>query len=138
MNELLGTSPGLERIKILPGGRADEGDELVMETRSLLGVFNALAQAIDAPEEHVESGQVLSMQASDMPAVTRPWLNVAHSRRPQMGAFVQVHYNGYWWSIPKSDWNSKRTFAMLTYLFSLQATEKAATLPLVTVQAGGG
>lgn len=137
LNQLLGTTPGLERLTILPGGRADQADELVMETRSLLGVLNALAQAIDVPEEHIESGQVRSVVSPDTPAITRDWLTVTYSRRPQMDAFVRVKYNGYWWSIPKTDWDSKRTFAMLTYLFSLQATEKAAALPVVTVQAGG-
>jgi hypothetical protein len=51
-------------------------------------------------------------------------------------AFAQVFYNGYWFYIPKSDWRSKRTFALLTYLFSLQATE-AGEGPLVTIPAGG-
>jgi hypothetical protein len=138
LSELLGLARDAERIKILPGGRSEGSDELVMQTRSLLGALNALAQAITPPDRHQESGQVLSAHGDgNREVLPSPWLTVEHSLRPQMGAFVQVYYNGYWWFIRKTDWKSKRTFALLTYLFSLQASERAVGLPVVTVQAGG-
>ena len=108
-----------------------------MQTRPLLGVLNALAQAITPPDKHKENGEVLAASADEEKVLTKPWLTVEHSLRPHAGAFVQVYYNGYWWFIRKTDWTSKRTFALLTYLFSLQASETAAGLPVVTVQAGG-
>ena len=137
LSELLGIALDVERLKIVPGGSVAGKNELVMQTRSLLGVLNALAQAITPPDKHKESGQVLTASADEEEVLTRPWLTVEHSIRPHAGAFVQVYYNGYWWFIRKTDWTSKRTFALLAYLFSLQASETAAALPVVTVQAGG-
>jgi hypothetical protein len=64
-------------------------------------------------------------------------LRIEHSRFPHVDPFVQVYFNGYWFYISKSDWSSKRTFALLTYLFSLQAADlSGAAGPLVTVGAG--
>ena len=137
LTDLMGIAPGLPRIKIVQGGHEIEKDALLMKTRSLLGMMNALAQAITPPEKHIEGGYVQKVDAEQVAVVTQPWLTVEYSTTPSLDPFVQVRYNGYWWHIKKSDWQSKRTFALLTYLFSLQATETAASLPLVTVQAGG-
>ncbi|HOW71045.1 MAG TPA: hypothetical protein PKY77_10625 [Phycisphaerae bacterium] len=46
-----------------------------------------------------------------------------------------VFYKGHWFYIDESDASSKRTFALLDYLFSLQQTEKGPDLPVVTVPA---
>ena len=137
LNDLMGMAPGLQRIKIVQGGHEIEKGTLLMKTRSLLGMMNALAQAITPPKKHIEGGYVQKVDAEQVAVVTQPWLTVEFSTTPNLDPFVQVRYNGYWWYIKKSDWQSKRTFALLTYLFSLQATETAASLPLVTVQAGG-
>ncbi len=134
--ELLNLAEGLTRIEVYPGGHQNADNELIMVTRSLLGVLNALAQTIPAPEEHMEDGQVLTRAKTDEPSDT-VWLHVEHARVPSTGAFVQVYYNGYWWHIQKTDWNSKRTFALLSYLFSLQASETGIGVPMVTVGAGG-
>jgi hypothetical protein len=137
--ELLDIPENTEVIKITTGGAKDEENELVMVTRSLLGMLNALAQAIIPPEEHIKSGQVMfTYSADDSGVTTRKWLEVSHSPIPVPDAFVQVHYNGHWWYIPKTDWNSKRTFGLIAYLFNLQATETGMGAPLVTVPAGGG
>ena len=48
---------------------------------------------------------------------------------------MQVFHKGYWFYIDESDVSSKRTFALLDYLFSLQQTEKGPDLPVVTVPA---
>lgn len=134
--ELLDLAEGLERIEVFAGGHKRADNALIMVTRSLLGVLNALAQAIPAPEEHAQEGQVLAHQKADEGRETL-WLNVEHARVPCTGAFVQIYYNGYWWFIRKTDWTSKRTFALLSYLFSLQASETGIGVPLVTVGAGG-
>ena len=64
------------------------------------------------------------------------WLRVKHSALPATDAFAQVRYNGYWLHIPQSDLRSKQTFALLSYLFLLQATTPHGGLPLVAVPAG--
>jgi hypothetical protein len=139
INRLLGLPDSNEsRIKVIESTAQREPNELAIQTRSLLATMYALALNIDVPDEHVNSREV-STRPSDVSSPSGPrWLNVHYGRLPRPDAFAQVFYNGYWFYIDKSDWTSKRTFAMVTYLLSLQATGKGAqTLPVVTVSAGG-
>ncbi len=57
------------------------------------------------------------------------------SERPD-DAFVAVEYEGSWFHIPKSDEQSKEAFALLTYLFMLQAPTTPSAGPVITVPAG--
>ncbi len=136
--ELLDLSPDASRFKILDGGMRHSNEELAIQTRSLLGTMYALSQAVEAPPEHLKSGEIMSPYASEVGATKEHWLVVKHSRVPVPNAMAQVFYRGYWFHVPRTDWASKRTFALLTYLFSLQASGAASQAPMVTVQAGGG
>lgn len=144
LSELLGISEDVQRIKVVETGYRRVPDEFSIETRSLHGVMYALSQTFAPPDEHVERGWVVSAfkysdEEDEQPEQendSSAWLDIRHSRLPAPNAFTQVFYSGYWFYIPKSDWRSKRTFALLTYLFSLQATE-AGKGPLVTIPAGG-
>ena len=51
--------------------------------------------------------------------------------------FAKVRYRGSWFYIDDADLESKSTFSLLTYLFSIQASGSAAGGPLLTVSAGG-
>lgn len=137
LRDLLGLPEARERIVVTPGGHKAEQNQLVMVTSSLMGVLNALAQTIPVPEKHVEDGQVVINVPKGDADGTHQWLTIEHARTPAKDAFAQVYYNGYWWFIRKTDWTSKRTFALLAYLFALQASEGTASVPLVTVGAGG-
>jgi hypothetical protein len=137
LRDILGAREGHERFVVTPGGHKTKEDELVMVTRSLMGVLNALAQTIPVPQKHSEDGQVVINLPKEERESTYQWLTVEYARTPARDAFAQVYYNGYWWFIRKTDWTSKRTFALLAYLFALQASEGTATVPLVTVGTGG-
>lgn len=147
LSQLLDLEEGIQRIRLIEAGVRYDKNELIMQTRSMMGVMNALAQTVYPPDEHIRDGQVLVIADPNKPRPALPWLNfkptrqpkrwlnVEHSRVPQRNAFVQVFYNGYWWYIRQSDWMSKGTFSLLSYLFQLQATEGAFQTPLVTVPA---
>jgi hypothetical protein len=109
-----------------------------METRSLYAIMRSLSQHFDPPAEHISEGQAsVSSGWLEDEGEMSPWIDIRYSRLPELDAFVQVYYNGYWYYIAKDDRNSKQTFALVIYLFSLQATTKEGGLPVVTVQAGG-
>lgn len=139
LRELLGYSDGpVAALKLVPAPFKTGPDELAMQTRSLLGVMWALARGVAVPAEHVKRGW-----ADDYRPATQPegdedkaqWLQVGCSVLPRPDAYVQVFYKGHWFYIDESDTLSKRTFALLDYLFSLQQTEKGQDLPVVTVPA---
>ncbi len=135
--ELLDLPEELHQIRLNPSGVRTSRDELVMKTRSVLGVMKALAQTVEPPAEHLNNGQVRQYVAGPVDVPGHSWLRIEHGRVPVLDAFVQVRYNGYWWFIRKTDWQSKDTFALISYLFALQASESDFRAPVVTVQAGG-
>lgn len=139
--ELLDLPKDRDRIRLIETSVRRNSDELAMQTRSLLGMMFALAQSIDPPAAHVKDGQIKSPftigGAGEEDEPDDSWLRVRHSRLPVSDAFAQVYYNGYWFHIAKSDWESKRTFALITYLFALQAKEGPPQVPVVTVPTGG-
>lgn len=136
--ELLDLSTDAHRFKLVDGGRRQGADELAIQTRSLLGTMYALSQDVEAPAEHLKSGEIMNPYTSEDGATEEHWLRVMHSRVPVPDAMAQIFYRGYWFYVPRTDWPSKRTFALLTYLFSLQASGASSQAPMVTVQAGGG
>ena len=136
--KILDVSVDAQRLKLIDGGTRHNKDELAIQTRSLLGTMYALSQVVEAPPEHLQSGEIKNTYASDEETTEDHWIVVKHSRVPVSNALAQVFYRGYWFYVPRTDWASKRTFALLTYLYSLQATGTSAMAPMVTVQAGGG
>lgn len=135
--KLLGLSEeAAKKIKLTENAVRRDKDEVAMQTRSLLATMYALSQEIVVPSEHLHDGQVSTRPSAWQQDKAPNWLCVEHSRLPQVNPFAQVFYNGYWFYIDKSDWSSKRTFSMLTYLFSLQSTASGQAGPLITVPAG--
>lgn len=138
LSDILELSTDSHRFRIIERGLRTHSNELALETRSLLGTMYALSQSVDPPIEHVRSGEIQLPYTVEGETNQDSWLQVKHSRTPVANAVSQIYYRGYWFYVPRTDWSSKRTFALLTYLFSLQASGAAGTAPMVTVQAGGG
>jgi hypothetical protein len=137
LKTLLGLPPeAATKVRLTGNAVRTEPNELAMQTRSLYAAMYALAQRVPVPAEHVRDHQAATRPSADAMESASPWMRVEHNRLPQVDPFSQVFYNGYWFYIDKSDWSSKRTFALLTYLFSLQSTAKEQSAPLLTVPAG--
>lgn len=130
---LLGIENDAGRIRLAARGHASSTDELAIQTRSLLGAMQVLARVVEAPESHAKKQMILYWPRS---SAARKWLSIKHSSTPKLDAFVQIRHKGYWFYISDSDVQSKHTFALLTYLYSLQATDFAVQVPMLTVPAG--
>lgn len=126
----------INRCRIVSGPAQLKPDDLAVETRSVLATMYALSRRIPVPSEHVSRHEIPAQALSVAEGSDPVWLQVKYSRLPQLDPFAQVIHNGYWFYVDKSDWSSKRTFALLTYLFALQATPKGQESPLVTIGAG--
>jgi hypothetical protein len=132
LRELLGIDPNAQRIRLTPRGRTTSSDELALQTRSLLGTLQALACFVEVPDDHAQAGTALECNTA-RPSLES--LSVRHSVVPRIDAFVQVQHKGHWFYIAESDVRSKRTFALLTYLYSLQAGDVSGKGPVLTVPA---
>jgi hypothetical protein len=132
LSAMVGIDRNLTRIRLTPRGHALKSDELAIQTRSLLGTLQILARCVEVPEEHVHSQMILEWHDSGRP---REWLSIRNSSTPRPDAFVQIRHKGHWFYIADSDVHSKRTFGLLTYLYSLQASDVTGRGPLLTVPA---
>lgn len=113
-------------------------DEMAIVGRSLAGVLVFLSQAVEAPAEHEAEGKVAvtrdaSGETIDWAEVTGNILRVKSQVEPPVDAFVRVQYRDHWFYIADNDLDSKSTFGLLTYLFSLQAAGAGGKSPLLTV-----
>ena len=132
LSALLGIDKNANRIRLTPRGHALDADELALQTRSLLGTLQILARCVEVPEEHARDQMILEWQGSDR---GEEWLSIQQSSRPRQDTFVQIRHKGHWFYIADSDVHSKRTFGLLTYLYSLQASDVTGRGPLLTVPA---
>lgn len=136
LRDLLGMEQRLPKLKLVNKPNRGADDELAMQTRSLLATMFALSESFSAPADHVARGEVLP-GSPVLQNASAKWLDIRFSDLPVQDAFVQVHHNGHWFYIPQSDYRSKRTFALLTYLLSLQTAGVAGMAPILTVPTGG-
>lgn len=137
LRRLLGLQPDQSSFRIT-SRLSGSPDEMAIVGRSLAGVLVFLSQAVEAPPAHEVAGKVAttrdaSGEAIDWAAVTGNILHVRSQEDPPPDAFVRVHYRDHWFYISDNDLDSKTTFGLLTYLFSLQAAGAGGKSPLLTV-----
>jgi hypothetical protein len=118
---------------------------LDLETRSLLQVLFFVAQGVDVPPMHVQSGEApltfgADGQMFDWQQVLGGLFKVcwATGKHPPATAHVAVQYKGYWFYIDERDRDTKATFALLMELSRLQlSTDKSGNAPVLTLPLGG-
>jgi hypothetical protein len=94
-----------------------------------------LGQGVQVPECHAASGVVKSYTDEagnpvDRRKLTSDLLDVRCSLLPPLSAFVAVNYRGFWFFIDDRDVQSKDTFALLGYVFAMQAGESKSSAPV--------
>ncbi|MGB0715809.1 MAG: hypothetical protein ACPGXK_08020 [Phycisphaerae bacterium] len=132
LSRLLGLDPEAQKIRVTVHPRTGD-DQLAVQTRSLLATMQALSECVELPQDdsEIEITEVAPDDKDFVPEKT--WLRIKCSRTPRVDAFVQVYHRGFWFCIADSDRRSKRTFSLLTYLYSLQAADSNVQRPLLTI-----
>jgi hypothetical protein len=141
VRELLDIAPGQTALRLSSNSVARKPDEIAIVGRSLLGVMFFLSNAVDVPPSHKERGLVIVTKGAqgeefDWHTLTDSLLRVRSAAEPPPAAFVRVKYRDHWFYIDDADLNSKTTFQLLTYLFSLQAAGQKGPSPLLTLPVG--
>lgn len=114
---------------------------LPIQLRSFLDMMYYVAAGIEAPESHVNARVVRTFintrgEYFDRRNMTKDLLNVRSARLSPASAYVFVHYRGYSFFIDDSEENSKETFALIKFLFSLNAGSTPSTAPILTLPIG--
>ncbi len=136
---MLGLKEGEQRYELQSHALRTTPDAIAVTARSLLGVFFFLSLAVEPPAEHVEQGLVIDSAGGrrlDWAPLIGKLLRVRSTSGSPPRAFVRVRYRGYWFYIDDADLNSKATFNLLSYLYSLQAATGEGVGPMLTVGVG--
>lgn len=145
---LLGLPPDAEEIHFVQGRlpeapAAGAPPQLPIVGRSLLGTLFYLSQAVDPPETHEDGDRAWVTVTRDAAGTPFDWARLTGKLlRIQSGdeappeAFVRVRYKGHWFWIDESHHDSKSTFILLTYLFSLQDAGTTLQGPLLSISTG--
>lgn len=114
--------------------------QIAMSGRSFLGVMTFLAQHVEVPPAHVAQHLVHVTLGADGKAFDWNQLSGGlfhvHSgeSRPQR-AYIRAQYRDHWFWIDDADVESKRTYTLLSQLFSLQAATSVTRGPVLTIPA---
>jgi hypothetical protein len=124
------------------GGPADELMLVDLETRSLLQAMYFVAHGVEVPPRHLER-RIARTTVDPVTNAPFDWLRVteglfrvrwSEGDAPPANAHVAAFYQGYWFYIDESDFDTKATFSLLMELSRLELTEKSAapvfSLPL--------
>jgi hypothetical protein len=112
-----------------------KGEELVIQTRSVMAIIKFLGRGIDIPAEHRREGRVVDYELDSSDNVMKNLFPVRiHSSEDEPDkAFVQIHYQDYWYYINHNDVLSKRALEHIMILFQLKAPFKKSAGPLLTI-----
>ncbi len=147
---LLHLAPGLANYRMYQGDEYGQlkapphpGEDLMVSTRSLIGVLQFAAKSVQVPQQHVEEGLVRdrgngSNEVYDWSPILGGLIRVKSQKVKPAHAFVSTKYRGYWFFIDDDDLTSKTTFALILELTGLELSGGIAPGPLVTVPVGGG
>lgn len=110
------------------------GNELAVNSRSLLQILQAFASYVEVPEQDL------------LDRIAAPALAHAEVEQRQVGrirsgptrpetSYVTVQYRGNWFWVDDSDWLTKRALTAVMFFFTLADTGSPDKLPLITIPA---
>ena len=149
--ELHETHKLVEMLRLTPGkteypirmNDVDHNPNLIrLRTRSVMGILYLLSQSVEVPQEDVRRGKLTTTKYED----GRPfnWSNlfsdlfqIKSSPDKSSDAFVSIKYRGSWFYIDDTDVESKRTYALFSQIFAIQAGKIEVERPTLTLPIGG-
>lgn len=135
--KLLGLDPKLQEFKVVYGSLARDDKEIAMNSRSMLEILLDLAAYIDIPQTHMaEHRATPNIEPTDAAAGPFPLIRIQSNIEKPDDAYVAVQYRGHWFWIDDRDFQSKRMFSFLVFLFSLAETGTPDEAPVLTIPAG--
>jgi hypothetical protein len=131
---LLGLSPRTKRIVINYGRtRPLNRGTLNIQTRSYLQILYAVAATINVPDGDVSSGRTRKTVVDD-PLAGRSTVEVRSSTNAPANSHVKAKYNGRWFWIDDSDFDSKRAFSLLLIILTLSERNASQPPPVLAVR----
>jgi hypothetical protein len=129
--QLLGFRKGESVFRLVYSPLRGGPGELGIETRSLIQVMASLAWGVEVPPKHLERKLTPPTPVGRAADVTL--LRVHSGSSKPEDAYVAVPYEGEWFWVTNDDWQSKRTFTSILFLFTLADTGGTQQMPVLTI-----
>jgi hypothetical protein len=134
--ELLELDGGVREFSVVYGERRLGGNEIAIQSRSMMQVLVDFGSYIEVPASDIAEGRVYAPQRSEGADNLYPaLLRIRWSDSQPADAHVAVRYRDGWFWIDDRDHESKGAFTFLMLLFSLTETGTTQAAPIVTVPA---
>jgi len=139
--EMLRLTPGKTEYPIRMNDIDHDPNLIRLRTRSVMGLLYYLSQSIEAPQEDVRKGKLTTTKYAD----GRPFdwsdlfsnlFQIKSSPEKPSDAFVSIKYRGSWFYINDTDVESKRTYALFSQIFAIQAGKINVERPILTLPIG--
>jgi hypothetical protein len=133
VRKMLGLDPDRPDFRVVFGASAKNPNEIAILSRSVLRILSELSTFVEVPIEDLASGKAPPI--GDLDTGPKAPLRVLSGANKPCDAFAAVCYEGHWFWIEKSDFQSKRTVSYLLVLLALSDTGAKEALPVITIQA---
>ncbi|QQE13817.1 hypothetical protein JD969_10240 [Planctomycetota bacterium] len=138
VKKLLNLSPTATKFTLVNSPVQRSGMEIAVQTKSIFTILIGLSRTVMASQEDIEKGYVVEEMLMSMTEETEDHLLAVYSsQQDPQEAFVKIWFRNRFFYIADDDSESKRTFALLTYLFNLQSKEHGLMAPLLTLPVAG-
>ncbi len=133
VRRILRLSPDRKDFRVVFGAIAANPNEVAILSRSAFRVLTELSGSVEVPVDHQVRGLAPGFGGAADDGRSR--FHVRSGCKKPCDAFASVYYEGRWFWIDKSDFQSKRTMAYMMVLLALADTGAKENLPLITIQA---
>jgi len=139
LKERLGLDPTRNEYRFAERIASRKPNEIAVQTRSLLAMMQYLSKGVDVPASHSDESNVVEYFRGADGETRRSLvpLTIRSSADPPKRAHVAIKYEDFWYYIDRTDFLSKRSFALLIFLLHMQSDDGSTTGPILTLPAGG-
>jgi hypothetical protein len=112
------------------------GEELAVNSRSMLQIMQAFASHLDVPAAHLNDHSAWPTLENVSTTDRRQQDVRIHSGREKpRDPFAAVRYRDYWFWVDNGDLQAKRALTVIMFIFTLSETGSTEKLPLITIPA---
>jgi hypothetical protein len=128
---ILGQSPGALDPSVI-------WSEIGLRGRSMLEIMQVASKEVQVPSEAIQRGTATPNRSQTHSSTTgaSDWLAIRSSPEAPEYSSLKVQRGGYWYYIEDSDLQSRKTFSMLTALFSVVGGTVPGAQPVMTIPVG--
>ncbi|MDP9141727.1 MAG: hypothetical protein M3O62_13145 [Pseudomonadota bacterium] len=131
VRRLLKLPPDVQQFSLLYSPMPGTGNQLAVNSRSMLQIMGAFASYVDIPAAHVADQSA----TPSLPNTAGPGVKIRSGKEPPKSHFAAIQYRDHWFWIEDNDWQTKRAMSAVMFFFTLADTGPADKLPLITIPA---